>query len=705
MKFLICLLIISISFQSWAIQLCDRLYYEAQTALEETNQSLGAFDFEKLTPLHYEAYFNKELESAFQEVDRLIADDSIPTFKNTILALEKIGEKTDLALYPAYQINSTTDSPILGELLTRMLAKGNELSSKIGFSQKIYERVRAVRESAEYKKLDAIDKQLVDDTLASFERSGVSLPTKVQSRIKEIQNRGLELSTKFKSNIIDSKQAKYLHFNDAKELEGLTTDMLAMCENNAAKRNLKGYVIEAKSPASSQYLKYLKDSEMRKKVYHLVNDHAKSGEFNNEEVILELLQLRHEYANILGFEDYASFAASKNMAKTKENILENINSIIERTETVNEVENQRFKDFVASKSVDPKSLKPWDKSYYYKKYKDEVMNFDENEIKPYFELEHTMEGILSLVEKLYSIKFQKTNIPAYHKDIDVYLVVDQITKEESGLFYFDLYARDGKRAGAWMTSLRNQYQTTKTDIRPHIINSLNVAKPEGKKTLLMLSEVNTILHELGHGLHGLLSKVKYASMSGTSVVRDFVEFPSTFMEYFLRQPWFLKTIGKHYETGEALSDELIDQIIRSITFDYSGGELSIARLSLMDIRLHTQEHQNVKSLKEFEDQIFKREGESKELNGVHRIYTLSHLFSGFHAGYSAQLYVYRWAEVFAANAFKIFEGEKFSPAVARRFREYILSRGGFGDATENYLKFSNGIEPDPEAFFEINGIN
>ncbi len=679
---------------------CNKLFKEAKALIEQKGiTDLNAMPMDKITPEHIEAYFNHEYAIALKNLKSIINSKEAPTFKNTILAIENVDKKLNKPVSLTFQHKATLPNAKQDQNAQMMSEKLNEFSALLSTSEKLYKRVDEFRKTAEYRKLDKQDKFLTDEFFDSLKESGVSLSSAKKERMLEIKQEGAKIALGWSKKVSDSESSLSLHILDKNKLKGVPEDMLATAQQNAKDKNLEGYLLTSGGKFSRSFMAYVEDDAVRKQIYDVYTQVGKNGEFNTEADMLKLLELRQEYAEIMGFEDFASFVTSKMMVKNKETVTTFLEDLIVKTKVKANKNTEDLKQWVKAKYGNKVELKPWNSSYYLRLYKEEKSGLNQNALRKYFEMEQTLDGIFALVKKLYNVEFQPTDLPLPSKEMKGYIVKDLETNKNIGLFYLDIYARDGKRGGAWMNSYIDQNGSQ--GIRPHISNTLNVSKPpKGKPTLLTTYEVNTLLHELGHGLHGLFSEVRYSSYSGTSVIRDFVEVPSTIMESFLYEDWFLKSFAKHHETGEVIPDELINKIIANKNFFEANGDLSLYQWALMDMKLHSKEYQSIKDLAAFEDEIFERTAEQVAQNKFHRIFEFSHLWSGFNSGYNAGYYLYFWDWFIAIDGFYELKNNNFSREVMNRWRDNILKKGGLDHPMDNYLDFTQGREPNPDYFYK-----
>lgn len=685
---------------------CSHFFHQSKSLKEIRNiivkneNTLNAIDFERLTLDDLKKYFLNEYTKTEDKIHAIINSSAKPSFNNTIVSLEKADIELARVISIAYHIDSvatTTDTKKFLKLIKTLMS---ELSDKIYYNKVLYEKVNRVHESN--PQLSFAETKLLNKTLNTFKANGINLPSKNQERLSQINIEIMELNQKFAENVLEHEKQIKLFLNE-EELKGVPQDVVESAEQLAKKDGHSNkFLFSPQYNNDRKLLEYADDEAVRKKAYDTTKRTASEGPFNNIPVLKEIVTLRNEKAKILGQDSYAQLIAQRNMAKSEENILRFIESTQEFLEPLRQKEKEELDKFVERLRGFKAELEPWNKAYYIRKYSEALNQFEEEEVRPYFELENTLAGIFKIVEDLYSVEFSPINIPNYSPDVRTFLVKDLKSKQEIGLFYYDPYARTGKSGGAWSTDIRSQHKLYKDEVRPLVVNNLNIIKPkEGSPTLLTLSEVQTTLHELGHGLHALFSDVKFISQSTTRVPRDFVEVPSTFMENFLYNKTFLEVVSKHYQTGESLPNNLINKIIdsrKNRVATYISRQLSLA---LLDMKWHSKEALSITDIKELENLVFKRTKEEAQMD----ISLISPVFNHiFEDGYAALYYSYQWSEVMQANIFyKFLEAGVFNPENANRLRKLILSKGGSIDHLEKLTQYLEHA-PDSDALLKLYGL-
>ncbi len=664
---------------------------------------LNALPLDQIDHKILKSYFDSEYDQMMVKLQELIDSPKKPTFKNFILELESMNEELEKAsgiVFNRYSMSKSPEIEKLNSYMSEKLAVFGDLFSK---NETIYKKIIDVMEAPSFKRLSKEDRFLVTKYKETLEESGVQIKDpEVKRRLLEIEIEATKVSQDWTKKLQVSRQENKFLIHDDTYLDEVPKEMLEMAQENAQEQGLEGYLFDGQGRLTSQTLQYISDEATQKELYRVYTNVAKAGENNTHEEMLKLLEYRQEFSELMGFEDYASYSTSKKMVRNKETVYDFLGELIEKTRIKMEKDELEFKEFIQTKYNGEVQIKPWNRSYYFRIFKEEKANLSDEMLKPYFEFEQTLKGIQNMVKEKFNVEFREvTNIPTLEDGVKTFIVVDSKTGKEQGLFYLDIYQRENKRDGAWMSSYLDQSQKR----RPHIINVLNVSRPKkGRPTLLTLYEVETLLHELGHGLHGLLSQVKYSTYSGTSVIWDFVEVPSTIMESFLYEEWFLKSFAKHYQTNEPIPSDLIERIIANKNFHTARSDLSLYLWALMDMKLHTKEYQGVKDLAQFEDEVFEEGGFPVTDSNLHRVFQFNHIWGGFHAGYSAGYYLYYWSDFLASDAFQEMKNAGFSKDVMMRWRKNILEKGGLDHPMDNYDKFKQGKKPDPNAILRSKGI-
>ncbi len=651
----------------------------------------GTTPFSSIKIEDYEPAIIEAMKQEDEAIEAIINNPEEPTFENTIAV--RTGEQLERItsiFFNLLNANTSDEMDALAQKLSPMLS---EHYSSIMHNEKLFERVKQV-----WGKNEALtdeQRKLLSDTYDAFVRSGALLGKEDKERFAAIETELAQLGLQFSQNELKQTNEFELHITNPDDLSGLPDTAKEAAALAAKEKGKEGWLFTLHAPSYIPFLTYCDNRELRKQMYKEKNTICCKGDAcDNREIIRKIVNLRHELTSLLGYKCYADYALANRMAKT--------------TPRVNDLIEKLYDAYmpVAKKEVEElevPELMPWDWAYYSHKLQLKKHNIDSEMLRPYFKLQNVKEGVFGLATKLYGITFKlQPDIEVYHPDVEAYEVFDA-----DGTFlavlYADFFPRPSKQSGAWMTDFQEQYvDETGFDHRPHVSIVMNLTKPTSEKpSLLTLSEVETFLHEFGHALHSIFSKVHYKALSGTNVLRDFVELPSQLMENFAVEPEFLHTFAFHYETGEPLPDELIQRIRDSRNFHC--GYACIRQLSfcMLDMAYHTIAKPLEDEIFDFESKAWSRTQLLPAVLGTNMSVQFSHIMSG---GYAAGYYSYKWAEVLDADAFSLFlEKGIFDRETAQSFRKEILSKGGTADPMQLYVNF-RGKEPDIKALLKRNNI-
>lgn len=674
--------------------------------LQRTTTAHGAYPFDKIQVEDFREAFHLAIEEKEQEIKALIASEEQPTFTNTIVALERSGAKLEWVSGVFFNLLHAAATDELMAISQEITPRLSALSSFITLSDPLFDRIRSVWERRETLGLDAEDLRLLERTYESFTERGALLPADKKERLKAIQARMSELSLTFSQNNLKDQQRFRLHITDQHALTGMPETSLRSAEALAREEGKSGWVFTLAAPSFFPFMQHCPDGKLREEMYRAkMMVGAASDEYDNRELIRELVNLRLEYAQLLGAKTYAEKALRLRMARTPEAVYQLLDELLTAYRPIAEEELRRVETF-AKEHGHTKPLQPWDWSYWTQQYQKAYYELDEEMLRPYFELTKVSEAVLGLATTLYGIHFTpRPELPVYHPNVRAYEVTDA-DGSYLGLLYTDFFPREGKQSGAWMNNLQEQYHTASgEDHRPHIVLVMNFTPPtEGHPALLTPGEVRTFLHEFGHALHGMFASARYSSLSGTNVVRDFVELPSQLMENWLDERSWLLTFARHYETGEMLPEDLIQRMERAKHFLVGYAACRQLSFGYLDIAWHTITEPLSEGIdtKAFEEQAWQRATLLAPSPAPCQMSTsFGHIFSG---GYAAGYYGYKWAEVLDADAFAAFQEEGiFSRATAERFRREVLSQGDKRDAEQLYEAF-RGKAPTVDALLRRDGV-
>lgn len=666
----------------------------------EFQTEYGAPDFDKIKMEHYEPAFLKGIEEQNAEIKAIVENQEAPTFENTIVALDNSGALLSRVsgVFGALTQADTNDSLNALDAKIAPMMSGHE--DNIYLNQELYKRVAAIYSQEQEGKVTLTTEQhrLLDKYYKDFVRSGADLDAGKQARLREINKELSTLGIAFDNHILNENNAYQLVIENEADLAGLPewVKLGAADEAKAAGKEGK-WLFTLQSSSRLPLLQYADNRELRKNIYEAYINRGNNNDANdNKEILKKIITLRLEKANLLGFDCYSNFVLDENMAKNSQTVMDFLNNLWGyslKNAKSEASELQRIMD----KEGKGGKLAAWDWWYYAEKLRQEKYNLNEDEIKPYFSLEDVRSGLYYVANKLYGITLTEvTNVPVYEPDVKTYEVKDA-DGSYLGLFYADYFPRTGKSGGAWMDNFRQQVG----DVRPLIYNVASFTKPAGDMpSLLTLDEVETMFHEFGHALHGMLTKCNYKGVSGTNVAQDFVELPSQIMEHWAVEPEVLKVYAKHYKTREVISDELIGKIQNQGTFNQGFMTTELLAAALLDMELHNLTAPSNLDVVAFEKEAMDKLGLIPEIAPRYRATYFSHIIGGYAAGY----YSYLWAEVLDTDAFEAFkEHGVFDKNTADSFRKNILEKGGTDDPMTLYRAF-RGAEPSLEPLLKNRGL-
>ncbi|MFG6381113.1 MAG: M3 family metallopeptidase [Muribaculum sp.] len=658
--------------------------------------------FDRISNNYYEEAIDRGMNIQNQEIDAIVKQSAKPTFENTVVALERTGADLNRVLNVFYPMLSAMSDNELMDISLRVSGKLSQHSTGISLNEGLWKRVKAVYDDRDNLELSPEDAMLLERTYDSFARNGAKLEGEQRDMYKELSSRLSDLTTKFGQNVLKELNT-YEIWLDADDLSGLPESSVEVAALAAKEKGKEGmYLFTLAQPDYMAFMKYSDRRDLREKFYRLYNSRNTKGEYSNIDIMAEIADIRRRIANLFGKSTYAEYALEKTMAETPDNVNKLLTQLTEAYRPAQLKEFAEIKECAAAVEGHPVKLQAWDYSYYANKLKERKYNYDEEELRPYFELNNVIDGVFGLATKLYGLSFTyNPEIKVYHPDVKAYEVKDE-NGRYIGIIYADFFPRDSKRPGAWMTGFRDECITASGDsVRPHVSIVMNFTKPTGSKpSLLTPYEVETFLHEFGHALHGLLADTKYASLSGTAVYRDFVELPSQFNENYLTQKEFLDGFAKHYQTGEPIPQRLVDKIVATSQFGAGYACLRQLGFGLTDMAWHSVT-EKVSDPAALERKATEPVAMFDEVEGCSFSPQFSHIFSG---GYAAGYYSYKWAELLDADALSVFlKNGLFDRKTADSFRKNILTRGGTEHPMTLYKRF-RGQEPTIDALLERDGI-
>lgn len=667
--------------------------------MEESKLPYFAPDFTKIDNKHFRPAILEGMRQQEEAIKAIVENEEAPTFENTVVALEQSSALLTRASRVFYALSSAHTNDEIRDLQQELAPKLSEHSDAIYLNTELFNRIKELNEKIDELGLDAESKRLLDNYHNNFVVAGADLNKEDKETLKKLNSKEASLTTKFGRTVLDAMKDGGIHVENEEELVGLSEAYL---------RSIKvedgdGWYIPLVNTTQQPNLQSLENRETREKLFKASYMRSDGSDYDTNDIIKEIAQLRAEKAALLGFNNYAEWQLQNTMAKKPENVRAFFDSFIAASLEKAEAEAERIQANMNASGQEG-SLEPWDWNFYAEKVRKAEYDLDENEIKPYFEVEAVMEdGVFYAAEKLFGITFKKRDdIPVYHEDVLVYELFEE-DGSELGLFYADFFARDSKRGGAWMSNFVSQSKLDGT--KPVIYNVCNITKPaDGEPALMTFDNVITMFHEFGHAIHGFFADQQYRSLSGTSVARDFVEFPSQFMENWATHPDIIKNYAKHYETGDLIPQELLDKIEAAGSFNQGYSAVENLASSNIDYEWHTiGVDSKIGDASEFEAEALSK----YKLNGVnavkprYRSTYFSHIFNG---GYAAGYYSYLWTDMLNYDAYQWFvENGGLTRENGQRFRDMILSRGNTLDYDEMYKAF-RGSEPSIEPMLKARGL-
>ena len=659
--------------------------------------------FDKIHNAHFKPALDSGIAALRAEIDVIVNNPQDPGFENTIEALEYSGMLLDKVQNVFGNLRSANTNDSIQLISKEIAPEISKVNDDIYLNNQLFERVNRVYKARTALNLEPEQEKLLEETYKSFVRQGANLSDNDKEQLRSINEQLSLLTLEFGENILNETNNFQMVIEDEAQLAGLPQDVRESAAEAASAEGMEGkWLFTVHKPSMLPFLQYSKVRPLREKLFKAyMNLGNNNNDYDNKEILKKMVNLRIDRANLLGYQSHADYILADRMAEKPENVSDLLMEIWSSALPVAKKEVGMLQQMINQEGHDFK-LKPWDWWHYAEKVRKEKYNLDEEQLRPYFQLENVREGVFELAHRLFGLTFEEiTDIPKPHPDALTFEVKEQ-DGSHIGLLYMDFHPRQSKRGGAWMSSYRKQYRKDGEYIHPVITNVCNFSKPTGNKpALLSLDEVHTLFHEFGHALHGLLSDCTYPGLSGTSVPRDFVELPSQIMENWVLEPEMLKFYAKHYETGEVIPDSLINKIKESALFNQGFAMAEYLAASFLDMDYHTLTEPLTEDVLAFEEKAMDDIGLMDEIIPRYRSTYFRHIFA---SGYSAGYYSYIWAEVLDADAYKAFrENGIFDKETARAFRENILARGGTQEPMMLYKQF-RGDEPDINALLERKGL-
>jgi peptidyl-dipeptidase Dcp len=668
--------------------------------LSSYNTPFNTVPFDQIKVEHFMPAMQFALAEGRKEINQIVTNTAQPTFKNTIVALEQAGEMVTKVSRVLFHLNSAETNADIQKNVREISPLLTEFSNDISLNAELFKKVAAVW--AQKDRIKGEDYMLLEKSYKNFIRNGANLNDADKSKLREINKELSELSIKFSENVLNETNEFQLHITQETDLAGLPEFVKTGAAEAAKRSNKEGWLFTLHAPSYGPFMKYADNRDLRHELFKASGRRGANGNKNDNHAYIErIVKLRYDKAQLLGYGTWADYVLEERMANTKDKVNEFLDRLKNVSEPAAEKEMAELLAFAKRNGFTGDKIERWDQSYYAEKAAKERFSINDELLKPYFKLENVLEGLFTVVNKLFGLTFKEnTSIQGWHEDVKAYEVYDS-TGKMLAVWYGDYFPRPGKRAGAWNNTLRKQWVQDGKEYRPHVVNVCNFSKPTADKpSLLTFQEVVVLYHEFGHALHDICANGNYASISGTSVPWDFVELPSQMLENFVYQPEVLKLFAKHYQTGEVIPEEYINKVIESSKF--MAGMASTRQLSLgmIDMNWHggNPEGKTVASVEKASDLTAKFYGDNSDFVAST---AFSHIFAG---GYSAGYYSYKWSEVLDADAFEYFkEKGVFNKSVAKSFYDNILSKGGSEKPMELYKKF-RGREPNPDAMLRRSGL-
>lgn len=659
--------------------------------------------FDKIKNEDFEPAFIKGIEDHQKEIDEIVNNIDAPTFENTIEALEHSGDLLSRVSSVFFNLLSAESNDEMMEISVKMSPLLSEHSNNVNLNEKLFARVKTVYDNRLTSGLTPEQIRLTEKVYENFEDNGVTLSEDKKEIYRQLSSQLSQLTLDFGQNALRETNKYEMLLTSETDLEGLPESVRSAAKDKAKSKDKEGWMFDLSAPSYIAFMKYSSRRDLREKLYRAYSTKSVSGgEFDNQENVKIIVNTRLQIANLLGYPDYATFALRDKMAKNKESVYDLLDNLFDAYGEKAKQDVTEVQTFASEYEKKPVDIQSWDWAYYSEKLKDARYDLNDEMVRPYFELENVKKGVFGLATDLYGVTFRKNKgIPVYHPEVEAFEVYDK-NGNFLAVLYTDFHPREGKRQGAWMTEYKGQYKKDGKDSRPHVSLVMNFTRPtDNEPALLTFDEVETFLHEFGHGLHGMLANSTYETLSGTNVARDFVELPSQVMENWLTEKEFLDRFAVHYKTGEKIPATLVSKLIDASNFN--AGYLCYRQLSFgyLDMAWHTQQTPFDGDVKAFENQAMAKTALLPIVEGTNMSASFGHIFSG---GYAAGYYSYKWSEVLDADAFAAFkEAGIFNKEIAHAFRKNILERGNTEDPMELYIKF-RGHAPSINALLERNGI-
>ncbi|MDX5583789.1 MAG: M3 family metallopeptidase [Aureibaculum sp.] len=657
--------------------------------------------FSKIKNEHFKPAFKEGIKRAKAEIDTITNNTEVPTFKNTIEALDFSGYTLDRLSSVFFNLNSAETNDEIQKIAQEVSPWLSEFSNDIRLNEKLFQRVKSLYENRKNLELTTEQNTLLDKKYKSFSRNGANLNDTDKTKLREIDKKLSKLSLQFGENVLAETNAYELHISNEDEIKGLPQGAKEAAQLLAKEKDKEGWIFTLDYPSYVPFITYVNNRELRENLAKAFGSRAfKQNKNDNQQIVLDIVKLRHKRANLLGYKTHAHYVLEERMAETPEKVLSFSNDLLVKAKPAAEREFDQLKSYAQKDGIE--QLQKWDGAYYSEKLKKDIFDLDQEALKPYFKLENVINGVFEVANKLFDLQFNKVDdIDKYHEEVKTYEVTN--SKDDFiAIFYADFFPRKGKRNGAWMTSYKSQWIKDEENSRPHVSIVCNFTKPtETKPSLLTFNEVTTLFHEFGHALHGMLANTTYPSLSGTSVYWDFVELPSQILENWCYEKEALDLFARHYESNEPIPQEMVQKIKDSSNFLEGTQTLRQLSFGMLDMSWHGKDPSDIDNVKDFEASVFADTRLYPDVSENCMSTSFSHIFQG---GYSSGYYSYKWAEVLDADAFELFkETGIFNKKTANKFTKNILSQGGTEKPMVLYKRF-RGKEPNAHALLKRAGL-
>ncbi len=650
---------------------------------------------------HFLPAFEIAIKEAKKEIDQIVANPESPNFKNTLEALEFSGNRLNRISSVFFNLNAAETSEEIQKIAQEVSPMLSEFANDISLNEDLFKRIATVYAKKDDLGLTAEQAMLLEKNYKAFVRNGANLNEEDKKTLRDIDKRKSKLGLKFGENVLAETNNYELIITDKKDLSGLPEGVIEAAHMLAEEKKSEGWIFTLDYPSYIPFMTYADKRILREKISKAFGARGmQNNDYNNQQIVIDIVNLRHQRAQLLGYASHAHYVLEERMAEKPEKVKDFLEKLLKKAKPAAEKEFQMLKDLAKKDGID--TIEKWDGAYYAEKLKKILFDLDDEKLKPYFKLENVIDGVFDIAGKLYDLHFKSVNnVDTYHKEVKTYEVSNS-KGELVALFYADFFPRKGKRNGAWMTSYKSQWKEGEFNSRPHISIVCNFTKPTASKpSLLTFNEVTTLFHEFGHALHGMLANTTYPNLSGTSVYWDFVELPSQILENWCFEKEALTLFARHYDNKELIPMELIQKIKKSSNFLEGIATLRQLSFGMLDMSYHAHDPSTISNIKEFEKDAFGATQLYPDVEENCMSTAFSHIFQG---GYSAGYYSYKWAEVLDADAFEAFkEAGIFNKEVANRFKDNVLSKGGTEKPMVLYKRF-RGKEPTVDALLKRAGL-